>query len=109
MKSLRKYNIILIIAIIAVLFVGCGDDDEQQVSGISTGASTMKESVLSEVEQNIKDYENRYGTGEFTREDYYALSELYKEQGLIRRQRDILEQSYRLYDDTQAFETLQNI
>lgn len=64
---------------------------------------------LSETEKAILDYELRYSTGEFSMEDYRALADLYREQGLIRRQRDMLEQSYRLFDDQQAFETLQTI
>ena len=64
---------------------------------------------LSDTEKTILDYEERYGTGEFSMEDYRTLAEMYREQGLIRRQRDMLEQCYRLFDDQQAFETLQTI
>ena len=109
-RSLKKYIILMFCAIFAALLGGCGDDDQLQVEGSLSSVVTLEgEPVISETEQAIKDYELRYSTGEFTMEDYYALSELYREQGLIRRQRDMLEQSYRLYDDAQAFEALQNI
>lgn len=109
-RSLKKYIILMFCAIFAALLGGCGDDDKLQAEGSLSSVVTLEgEPVISETEQAIKDYELRYSTGEFTMEDYYALSELYREQGLIRRQRDMLEQSYRLYDDAQAFEALQNI
>lgn len=96
-RSLKKYIILMFCAIFAALLGGCGDDDKLQVEGSLSSVVTLEgEPVISETEQAIKDYELRYSTGEFTMEDYYALSELYREQGLIRRQRDMLEQSYRL-------------
>ncbi len=64
---------------------------------------------LSEAEQTILNYETKYHAGEFSQEDYYALAAIYEEQGMIRKQRDLLEQCYRLYNDEASYWALQNI
>ncbi|MBO4980355.1 MAG: hypothetical protein J6C84_00440 [Lachnospiraceae bacterium] len=91
-----------------VMLAGCGDGSAE--GGIPTRAITMTpEPVRSETEVSTLNYEVKYSSGEFSLEDYHALAALYEEQGLIRKQRDMLEQSYRLYDDKEAFELLQDI
>ena len=48
--------------------------------------------------------------GEFAQEDYPAsLADAYHRAGYIRKQRDILEQDYRLYADEEAFAALQEL
>ncbi len=71
--------------------------------------STTPSPNLSEAEESILTYETKYYAGEFTQEDYYSLATLYEEQGLIRKQRDLLEQCYRLYGDEASYFALQDI
>uniref|UniRef100_UPI004056E886 hypothetical protein n=1 Tax=Acetatifactor sp. TaxID=1872090 RepID=UPI004056E886 len=121
---MKKKSICLAIALTAISMslTACGDGEDAIVETLTPqGNQVSQESVettepapapeaeLSETEKSILEYELRYNKGEFLAEDYHALAELYQKQGLIRKQRDLLEESYRLYDDSQAFEMLQNI
>lgn len=108
---MKKYVLCGAAALLAVTMTACGDGSSEVGSEIQIESMTTMEGepTLSETESAIKDYELRYSNGEFSQEDYHALADLYKEQGLIRKQRDMLEQSYRLFDDGEAFEQLQNI
>ncbi len=117
-KIYYRGSILLMSALLMSALGGCGDQDEISVSGevshVSTETATEtvtveKETVLSENQQAIKEYETKYNTGEFTLEDYQGLAQLYAEEGMIRKQRDMLEQSYRLYDDEKSFADLQQI
>ena len=97
-------------SVLAAMLTGCGDGSEEGTAGTSSEVAVISpEPALSDTEREILDYELKYSTGEFTMEDYQALAGLYGEAGLIRRQRDMLEESYRLYEDAQAFETLQGL
>lgn len=108
----KKYLIYGFAAVVtaAAVLTACGDGSDeiskilQEESKVITG-----EPLLSEAETAIRELELRYSKGEFTAEDYLALGQLYQEQGMVRKQRDLLEQSYRLLGDTQAFEQLQTI
>ena len=109
---MKKFQIkyILILLFLAAAFTGCGDGSEESSAGTSTEVAVIEgEPVRSDTETEIMNYEAKYSTGEFTMEDYQALAALYGEAGQIRSQRDMLEQSFRLYEDAQAFETLQQI
>lgn len=55
--------------------------------------------MLSELELEILNLETKYNKGEFTQEDYLSLADAYNRAGYIRKQRDMLEQDYRLYAD----------
>lgn len=99
-----------IFAAAATLLAGCGDGSEAGGKAMSAEAGVVTaQPVLSDAERALYDYEQKYASGEFTAEDYQALAGIYAENGLIRKQRDMLEQSYRLYQDAQAFEALQTI
>ncbi|MCH5342423.1 MAG: hypothetical protein J1E64_00180 [Acetatifactor sp.] len=96
----------------AAMLTGCGDGNyflNLEGDGSGTPAALTGEPLLSETKIAILNYELQYQSGEFSQEDYQALAALYKEAGLIRKQRDMLEQCYRLYDDEHAFEELQTI
>lgn len=108
-------------ALSMMLFTGCGQlnlrwgtiplasGEAEGVEASSPEDSSQEGNTLSQQEKDILQYEQKYYSGEFAMEDYHALAELYAEQGSIRRQRDMLEQSYRLYDDSGAFGLLQDI
>lgn len=64
---------------------------------------------LSETERQIRELEKRYGTPDFTREDYLELAALYGQNGQIKKQRDTLEICFALYRDDSAYEELQQL
>ena len=103
----------MICVLSAILLGGCGDGSETEGSLNQSQspevAEVTSQPLLSETERAIYDYETKYQTGTLTAEDYRALAALYRETGRIREQRDMLEQSYRLYDDEEAFALLQDI
>lgn len=90
----------------AMVFTGCGDGStqEEHVVGILEA-----QPILSSLEVEIVNMETKYRKGELTREEYLTLAKDYGEIGRVREERDLLEQSYRLYDDTEAFELLQTL
>lgn len=94
------------------VLAGCSQKNTQKEIQKGTSFSevtTESEHNLSQTEIDIMNYEQKYNSGEFIMEDYHALAELYAEQGKIKKQRDMLEKSCRLYDDSEAFELLQDI
>lgn len=93
--------------ILAATLTACGDG-----SGADTGdviVPVEAEPILSDLELEILNLETKYNKGEFTQADYLALADAYSRAGYIRRQRDMLEQDYRLYQDTDAFAALQEL
>lgn len=109
MKKKGIYGVLLC-TLFAAVFTGCGDGTGEN-SNLASGevAVLSAEPVLTDTEREILNYELKYSTGEFTMEDYQALAGLYSQAGQIRSQRDMLEQSYRLYQDMQSLEILQEI
>lgn len=90
----------------AIVFTGCGDGNTQEEYVVGT---LEAQPILSSLEVEIVNMETKYRKGELTREEYLTLAKDYGEIGRVREQRDLLEQSYRLYDDTEAFELLQTL
>ena len=90
----------------AMVFTGCGDGSTQEEHVVGT---LEAQPILSSLEVEIVNMETKYRKGELTREEYLTLAKDYGEIGRVREERDLLEQSYRLYDDTEAFELLQTI
>lgn len=90
----------------AIVFTGCGDGNIQGEHGVGT---LEAQPILSSLEVEIVNMETKYRKGELTREEYLTLAKDYGEIGRVREERDLLEQSYRLYDDTEAFELLQTL
>ena len=106
----RKVTKLLTLAISTVLvtsLTACGDGS----GGETKDAVTLLEAqpMLSDLELEILNLETKYNKGEFTGADYLALADAYSRAGDIRRQRDMLEQDYRLYEDADAFSTLQGL
>lgn len=90
----------------AIAFTGCGDGNTQEEHVVGT---LEAQPILSSLEVEIVNMETKYRKGELTREEYLTLAKDYGEIGRVREERDLLEQSYRLYDDTEAFELLQTL
>lgn len=90
----------------AIVFTGCGDGNTQEEHVVGT---LEAQPILSSLEVEIVNMETKYRKGELTRAEYLTLAKDYGEIGRVREQRDLLEQSYRLYDDTEAFELLQTL
>ncbi len=106
----RRICMMMVCTLAVTLLAGCGDGSFfLEEKGTETPATLTSDPILPEEDVDILNYEQKYQSGEFTQEDYRALADLYQDKGLIRRQRDLLEQSCRMYGDEQAFETLQSI
>lgn len=108
----KTYTISILLSIAMLTACNLPDNPTTEITTpIVPEESVLENSVPnhSETEDAILNYETKYHTGEFTPEDYYALAALYEEQGMIRKQRDILEQCYRLYGDEKSYITLQSI
>ncbi len=90
----------------AMVLTGCGDGSVQEEHVIGT---LEAQPILSSLEVEIVNLETKYRKGELTREEYLTLAKDYGESNRVREERDLLEQSYRLYDDTEAFDLLQTL
>ncbi|MCM1186403.1 MAG: hypothetical protein NC251_10020 [Lachnoclostridium sp.] len=117
----KRMSITAVCAFAIIAFAGCGQfnlgqgtlpPETGEFSGEAGGAqnpSSAEGSAFSQEESDIIRYEQKYYSGEFTPEDYHILADLYGGQGKIRKQRDMLEQCFRLYNDREAFGLLQNL
>lgn len=90
----------------AMVLTGCGDGSGQEERGRGT---LEAQPMLSSLETEIVNMEEKYCKGELTREEYLILAKDYGEGNRVREERDLLEQSYRLYDDAEAFQLLQTL
>ncbi|MCM1568134.1 MAG: hypothetical protein NC081_01655 [Roseburia sp.] len=121
LKIKNKYW--LAAGILLLALAGCGEE-EPVINGGNGGAEAVSASMgdspeetsdvkpqeeLTETQKAILEYETAYQEGSLSLEDYHALAALYEEQGLIRKRRNLLEESYRLYDDREAWDALQSI
>ena len=106
-RHAKKYLALTISAIMAVSLAACGDGSDSTSN--TALAPVEAEPMLSDQELEILNLETKYNKGEFEQADYLALAEAYNKAGYIRRQRDLLEQEYRLYDDMDAFAALQEL
>ena len=93
--------------VLVISLTACGDGNGGEVEDVVTPVEAQP--MLSELELEILNLETKYNKGEFTGADYLALADAYSRAGDIRKQRDILEQDYRLYEDADAFSTLQGL
>lgn len=113
MNKKKLISMSLLCLTTSLLFTACGDGSEEETmqaqAQVQEAVTVTPEPLLSETERAICDYETKYNSGSFEAEDYRALADLYREVGEIRKQRDMLEASYRLYNDEEAFNKLQDI
>lgn len=94
----------------AAMLSACGDGtDGADKGGSGPVQEVTSKPIMSDEERKLADYENKYSTGDFTAEDYKGLAEIYGQQGYFKKQRDLMEQGYRLYSETEIFNTLQGI
>ena len=108
MKRKATKSLALAISIALVIpLTACGDGNGGEVEDVVTPVEAQP--MLSELELEILNLETKYNKGEFTGADYLALADAYSRAGDIRKQRDMLEQDYRLYEDADAFSTLQGL
>ena len=106
-RQATKYLALTMSAIMAVSLAACGDGSDSSADAALTPVEA--EPILSDLELEILNLETKYNKGEFEQADYLALADAYHRAGYIRKQRDILEQDYRLYNDTDAFAALQEL
>lgn len=93
--------------VLVISLTACGDGNGEEVEDAVTPVEAQP--MLSELELEILNLETKYNKGEFAGADYLALADAYSRAGDIRRQRDMLEQDYRLYEDADTFSTLQGL
>lgn len=106
-RQATKYLALTISAIMTVSLAACGDGSDNTAN--TALAPVEAEPMLSDQELEILNLETKYNKGEFEQADYLTLADAYNRAGYIRKQRDILEQDYRLYDDADAFAALQKL
>ncbi len=117
MKNRFIGNICSALSLFAFLTVfsalsGCGvvqNNIEESISGNGTLEEHLSQPALSELEQSILLYEEKYADGSADASDVRALAELYGQSDRIRRQRDVLEQAYRLFGDEESLTILEQI
>ena len=108
MKRKATKSLALAISIALVIpLTACGDGNGGEVEDVVTPVEAQP--MLSELELEILNLETKYNKGEFAGADYLALADAYSRAGDIRKKRDMLEQDYRLYEDADAFSTLQGL
>ena len=108
----NKRQIVMMVTIPFMLILsGCGTEstDNGKLEPISSQEEAVDVAPPEEEKNPIEEYEIKYASGEFTVEDYKELAELYAKEGMVKRQRDLLEQCYRLYDDAQCLDLLKAI
>ena len=108
----NKRQIVMMVTIPFMLMLsGCGttSTDNSKLEPISSQEEAVDVAPFEEEKNPIEEYEIKYASGEFTVEDYKELAELYAKEGMVKRQRDLLEQCYRLYDDAQCLALLKAI
>ena len=93
--------------VLVISLTACGDGNGEEVEDAVTPVEAQP--MLSELELEILNLETKYNKGEFAGADYLALADAYSRAVDIRKQRDMLEQDYRLYEDADAFSTLQGL
>lgn len=109
MKKNKKI-VIGIGMLLSLALSGCGDGSEDNGRpDVPPTREAVSETVLSDNERAILEYEQKLSSGECTAEDYKTLAGLYQQEGYIRKQRDMLEQCRRLYMDEDSFSALQEI
>lgn len=106
-RKATKFMALAISAVLVTSLTACGDGNGGKVEDAVTPVEAQP--MLSELELEILNLETKYNKGEFTGADYLALADAYSRAGDIRKQRDMLEQDYRLYEDADAFSTLQGL
>ena len=106
-RKATKFMALAISTVLVISLMACGDGNGGEVEDVVTPVEAQP--MLSELELEILNLETKYNKGEFTGADYLALADAYSRAGDIRKQRDMLEQDYRLYEDADAFSTLQGL
>lgn len=110
--NMKKISGYLICLVLAVIFSGCGiknTDIENIPSESDAFESQTSQSSLTELKQSILQYEEKYAASEADAADLRTLAELYGQMGMVLRQRDLLEQDYRLFADEEALIQLKEL
>ena len=106
-RKATKFMALAISTVLVTSLTACGDGNGGEAEEVVTPVEAQP--MLSGLELEILNLETKYNKGEFTGADYLALADAYSRAGDIRKQRDMLEQDYRLYEDADAFSTLQGL
>ncbi len=110
--NMKKISGFLTYLVLAGVLSGCGikqPDTENIPSESDAFESQLFPSSLTELKQSILQYEEKYAAKEADAADLRTLAELYGQMGMVLRQRDLLEQDYRLFADEKALVQLQEL
>ena len=94
---------------IALTASGCGKDMQPEIHTENISVSISENQVSNQSQVKRKELENKLSTSELSIDEYISLATLYKEEKLIRKQRDLLEKCVRLTGDAEVFRQLQEI
>ncbi len=109
----KNIKILIVSIMITIALTACGEDEvTSSISEVPTTSDSTE--VLDEtsalVEENeIVELEKKLSRGELAEAEYIQLSNLYQEDGRYLQQRNILEQSIRLFDNEEMFSLLQKV
>lgn len=106
-RKATKLLVLTMGTILTLSLAACGDGSDGDGTNVVTPVAA--EPIPSDLDLEILNLETKYNKGEFQQTDYLALADAYSRAGYIRKQRDLLEQDYRLYEDADAFATLQTL
>ena len=90
-----------------------GSTDNTLNANTVTGTGTLDIQLalpaMTDIEQSILIYEEKYAAGEATADDLRTLADLYGQAGMPLDQRNILEQNYRLHGDEASLSLLTDV
>jgi uncharacterized membrane protein YgcG len=93
--------------LLPLFLVSCTDKAKTEVE--ISSEETAQSEPSNELDASIAQYEAKWANQNETEADYLALAALYQQNGQIRKERDLLEQCYRLFGNIEAYQTLQGI
>ena len=98
----------ILVVILILCISGCGLDTNIMSDSVS-GNGSGENPELSKVQELILEYEERHAAGDMDAKSIKTLADLYGQEGYVLRQRNLLEQGYRLYEDEEALLLLSDI
>lgn len=109
-KALYSMAVLLVLS---TSLSACGDGSEQADNKVMMllpeNNGSEQNNTVEQDEQQLLVVEQNVNSAQAGAEEYLALAESCQEKGLIRKQRDTLEMSYRMFGDAAALEKLQTI
>ena len=110
---MKRFNILaLCCTLTALALTGCGDGEltwEGMLDAPDEPVKVMAQEVEAEESSRLEVLQQKYGTADFTEEEYMELAELYLAESRNREAREVLELSCRMQETSGGYEMLQEI